>query len=576
MERIKLFLTLAGALVGFAAVGLLLNAALTPRPVHMVSAAHPLASEAGLEMLEQGGSAVDAAIAVQLVLTLVEPQSSGIGGGAFLVYWNEDTRQVETWDGRETAPASVTPTHFLKPDGTPMSFFEAVVGGHAVGVPGVVALMADAHAEHGRLEWAELFEPAIRLAEGGFAVTPRLNRLINWSPALPRMPVVSDYFFQPGVADEAGNPVPLAVGTILRNPDYARSLQLIAEQGPDAFYRGEIAEEILETIANAPVNPGGMTAEDLAGYNAIKRDPVCAPYRVYTLCGAPPPTSGSTTVIQILGLLESFYMQNAEPQSADAIHLISEASRLAYADRNLYLADPDFVDVPLDGMVDRSYLRLRSRLIHPDKTSSGEPLEAGRPAGSSASFAPAAPKPAHSTSHFVVRDDWGNVVSMTTSIEAPFGSHLMAGGFLLNNQLTDFSFRPVNDGKPVANRAEAGKRPRSSMSPMIVLDENGDFYAAIGSPGGSRIIAFVAQSLIGILDWDMSVQEAIDMPRHVHRNTTLELEEDTFIATLADGLRARGHTVEVKEITSGLHGLRVVGDALEGGADPRREGVVLD
>lgn len=576
MARIKLFFTLVGTLLGFAAIGFLFNAALTPRPVHMVSAAHPLASAAGLEMLERGGSAVDAAIAVQLVLTLVEPQSSGIGGGAFLVYWNEDTRRVETWDGRETAPAAVAPSHFLKPDGSPMSFFDAVVGGHAVGVPGVVAMLAEAHEEHGRLPWADLFEPAIRLAEGGFEVTPRLNKLINWSPALPRMPVVNEYFFQPGVKDDEGNPVPLDVGMVLTNPDYAKTLRTLADEGPDAFYTGEIAQQMLAAVNNAPVNPGSMTAEDLAAYTPVKRDPVCAPYRTYTLCGAPPPTSGSTTVIQIMGLLESFYMQNAEPQSADAIHLISEASRLAYADRNLYLADPDFVDVPVEGMVDRSYLRLRSRLIHPDKTSSGEPLEAGRPAGSSASLAPSKPKPAHSTSHFVVRDGRGNVVSMTTSIEAPFGSHLMAGGFLLNNQLTDFSFHPIIDGKPVANRPEAGKRPRSSMSPMIVLDEDGEFYAAIGSPGGSRIIAFVAQSLIGILDWNMTVQEAIDMPRHVHRNTTLELEENTFIATLADGLRARGHEVEVKEITSGLHGLRVVGDELEGGADPRREGVVLD
>lgn len=576
MARIKLFFTLLGSLLGFAAVGLLLNLALTPRPVHMVSAAHPLASAAGLEMLEQGGSAVDAAIAVQLVLTLVEPQSSGIGGGAFLVYWNEDERRVETWDGRETAPASVTPQHFLKPDGTPMSFFEAVVGGHAVGVPGVVAMLASAHEEHGRLAWADLFEPAIRLAEEGFEVTPRLNKLINWSPALPRMPVVNEYFFQPGQKDEEGNPVPLDVGMLLTNPAYAKTLRALAEGGPDVFYTGEIAEQILKAVNSAPVNPGGMTADDLAAYKPVKRDPVCAAYRTYTLCGAPPPTSGSTTVLQIMGLLESFYMQNAEPQSADAIHLISEASRLAYADRNKYLADPDFVDVPLEGMLERSYLRLRSRQIHPDQTSTSEPLAAGRPAGSSASLAPSAPKPAHSTSHFVVRDDWGDVVSMTTSIEAPFGSHLMAGGFLLNNQLTDFSFRPSADGKPIANRPEAGKRPRSSMSPMIVLDENGDFYAAIGSPGGSRIIAFVAQSLVGILDWDMTVQEAIDMPRHVHRNTTLELEENTYIGTLADGLRARGHKVEVKEITSGLHGLRIVDGELEGGADPRREGVVLD
>lgn len=576
MARLKLVLTLAGALIGVAVIGTLVTLAVIPRPVHMVSAAHPLAGEAGMEMLERGGSAIDAAVATQLVLTLVEPQSSGIGGGAFLVYWNEETRKVETWDGRETAPASVTPRHFLNADGTPMSFFEAVVGGHAVGVPGVIAMLAEAHEEHGRLDWAELFEPAIALAETGFEVTPRLNKLINWSPALPVMPVVKDYFFKEGVTGADGKPVPLDAGDVLRNPDYARTLRLIASEGRAAFYEGEIAEKILAAVNNAPRSPGQMTAEDLASYVPIKRGPVCAPYRTYTICGAPPPTSGSTTVLQIMGLLESFYMTRAEPQSADAIHLISEASRLAYADRNQYLADPDFVDVPLAGLLDRSYLRLRSRLIHPDRTNSRTPFRAGRPTGSDASLAPTGPKPAHSTSHFAIRDRWGNAVSMTTSIEAPFGSHLMTGGFLLNNQLTDFSFRPVKDGKPVANRPDAGKRPRSSMSPMIVLDENGDFYAAIGSPGGSRIIAFVAQTLIGVLDWEMSMQEAINMPRHVHRNTVLELEQDTFLETLAESLRTRGHTVEVKEITSGLHGIRVTEDGLEGGADPRREGVVLD
>ncbi len=575
MVRIKLFLTLVGTLIGFAAIGFLLNAALTPRPVHMISAAHPLASAAGMEMLERGGSAVDAAIATQLVLTLVEPQSSGIGGGAFLVYWNEDTHKVETWDGRETAPAYVKPDHFMKPDGKPMSFFDAVVGGRAVGVPGVVAMLADAHSEHGVLDWAELFEPAIALAENGFTVTPRLNKLINWSPALPKMPVTSSYFFRPDEKDADGNPVPLKAGDTLRNPAYAATLRLIADEGPDAFYKGDIARSILAAVNNAPVNAAQMTAEDLAGYKSIKRTPVCAPYREYTVCGAPPPTSGSTTVLQILGLLESFYMEDATPLSTDAIHLISEASRLAYADRDMYLADPDFVDVPIEGLLDRAYLRLRNRLIHPDETWSKEPLPAGRPARSDTSLAPTAPKPAHSTSHFSIRDRYGNAVSMTTSIEAPFGSHLMVGGFLLNNQLTDFSFEPSRNGRKIANRVEAGKRPRSSMSPMVVLDENGDFYAAIGSPGGSRIIAFVTQTLIGVLDWGMTMQEAIDMPRHVHRNTVLELEKHTRLETLAAGLRARGHVVEVKEITSGLHGIRVVEGGLEGGADPRREGLVL-
>jgi len=576
MPRFKLVVTLVGAISAGAVVAVWLVLALTPRPPHMVSAAHPLASAAGLDMLERGGSAVDAAIAVQLVLTLVEPQSSGIGGGAFLVYWDDETRTIETWDGRETAPAAVTPRHFLTADGSRMGFMEAVVGGHAVGVPGVMAMLAAAHAEHGKLAWATLFEPAIALAEGGFAVTPRLHKLINWSPALPRLPATRAYFFTAATsASSSDAPEPLPVGAVLRNPAYADTLRTLAAQGPDAFYTGKIADTILRTVNAAPVNPGAMTAADLAGYEARKRAAICHPYRRYTVCGAPPPTSGGTTVLQILGLLEAFDMAALEPLSADAVHLISEASRLAYADRNLYLADPDFVDVPVEGLLDPAYLRQRSRLIDPHATTAQEPWPAGTPAGFEASWAPQAPKPAHATSHFSVRDGWGNAVSMTTSIEAPFGSHLMAGGFLLNNQLTDFSFEPVRDGKPVANRAQAGKRPRSSMAPIIVLDENGDFYAAIGSPGGSRIIAFVAQSLIGLLDWDMTMQQAITMPRHVHRNTVLELEEGTALAALANELRARGHTVEVKEITSGLHGIRVVGGRLEGGADPRREGVVV-
>lgn len=575
MARLRLLLVLIGVLVGFGAIGTLLSLALTPRPVHMISAAHPLAAEAGLEMLERGGSAVDAMIATQLVLTLVEPQSSGIGGGAFLVYWNEDERKVETYDGRETAPASVTPEHFLQDDGTPMRFFDAVVGGRSVGVPGVVALMWKAHQEHGRLPWAELFEPAIRHAEEGFEVTPRLNKLIGWSPALPLMPATSTYFFKEGETDADGKPVPLPVGHILRNPDYARSLRTLAEGGRDAFYEGPVGEAILRAVNNAPVSPGVMTHEDLASYEAVKREPVCADYRRYEVCGAPPPTSGGTTVLQILGLLESFYMADAEPSSAGAVHLISEASRLAYADRDLYLADPDFVDVPVAGLIDRAYLRLRARRIHPDRAVTSDPLRPGRPRGADSAMAPMGPNPAHSTSHFSIVDRWGNAVSITTSIEAPFGSHLMAGGFMLNNQLTDFSFEPVRNGKPVANRPEAGKRPRSSMSPMIVLDDEGGFYAAVGSPGGSRIIAFVAQTLVGVLDWNLTMQEAIDLPRHVHRNTVLELEEGTGLETIADELRERGHVVEVREITSGLHGIRVVGDKLEGGADPRREGVVL-
>lgn len=577
-EPNRLVLRLTAALLSIALAAVVLGALLAPRPVHMVSAAHPLAAQAGLEMLEEGGSAVDAAIAVQLVLTLVEPQSSGIGGGAFLVHWDAARKRIETWDGRETAPAAVTPGHFLKSDGTPMSFREAAIGGRAVGVPGVVALMWEAHQAHGRLPWARLFAPAIRLAEEGFAVTPRLNKLIAWSPVLPEMPAAS-LFFVDGETGPDGRPVPLPVGSILRNPDYAATLRLLARQGPKAFYEGEIAQAILDSVRNAPVNPGAMTAEDLKRYRAIKRDPVCAPYRRFTVCSAPPPTSGGVTVLQILGLLERFYMAEAAPLSAGAIHLISEASRLAYADRDRYIADPDFVDVPVSGLLDRVYLRQRARRIHPDKAGRGrhgDALDPGMPPGADQAHATGNPGRAHSTTHFSIVDRWGNAVSMTSSIEAPFGSHLMAGGFMLNNQLTDFSFLPEKDGRPVANRPEPGKRPRSSMAPSIVLDDQGAFHAAVGSPGGSRIIAFVAQTLVGLLDWSMSMQEAISMPRHVHRNTVLELEKGTALEVLAPALRARGHKVAVRELVSGLHGIRRLPDGtLDGGADPRREGVVL-
>lgn len=540
---------------------------------YMVSSAHPEASKAGQEILARGGSAVDAAIAVQLVLTLVEPQSSGIGGGAYMLHWDERAHLLEAYDGRETAPAGATPQLFLDAAGEPLSFFDAVVSGQSNGVPGAIAMLHLAHQEHGRLPWADLFQPAIRLAEDGFLVTPRLNKLIAWSPALPRLPWSRTYFF---TEDENGNAVPLAVGTRLKNQEYAQSLRLIADQGPDVFYKGEIAEAIVAASLNAPSRPGTLSMADMAAYEPMKRDPICLEYRVYTVCGMPPSTSGGLTSLQILGILESFDMGALRPGSVEAVHLITEASRLAYADRDLYVGDTDFVDVPVDAMLNEDYLASRARLI--DLSGSLGKAEAGAPDVSGdlgSRYAPNESRSRPSTSHFSIVDGQGNVVSMTTSIEAPFGSHLMAGGFFINNQLTDFSFRPVIDGKPVANAVAPGKRPRSSMTPSMVFDAEGDFHLAIGSPGGSRIIAYVTQTLVALLDHHLPMQAAINQPRHVNRNGPLEIEEGTPVADLKEELEQLGHEVVVKEITSGLHGIRRLEGGLEGGADPRREGVVL-
>lgn len=548
------------------------GSSLPGKGTYMVSAAHPEASKAGADILAAGGSAVDAAIAVQLVLTLVEPQSSGIGGGAYLLHWDEATHKLEAYDGRETAPSGVTPDLFLNDDGTPKSFFEAVVAGQSVGVPGAIAMLHMAHQEHGRLPWAELFEPAIRLAADGFVVTPRLNALIKWSPALPHLPWAQEYFF---TRNSNGELAALEPGTVLRNPAYAASLRLIAEQGPDVFYKGEIAEAIVAAVQNAVRFPGTLSMEDMAAYRPLKRTPICLDYRDHKVCGMPPSTSGGLTSLQILGILENFDMEALAPGSAEAVHLITEASRLAYADRDLYIGDTDFVDVPVGAMLDKTYLASRARLIDPD--SSLGVAAAGLPtaANSHGDLAPNAAQDRPSTSHFSIIDGDGNVVSLTTSIEAPFGSHHMAAGFILNNQLTDFSFLPEIDGMPVANAVAPNKRPRSSMTPTLIFDEDGAFYAAIGSPGGSRIIAFVTQTIVGLLDHDLSMQEAINQPRHVNRNGPLELEAETAIASHAEALRALGHEVIVQPITSGLHGIRRTEAGLEGGADPRREGVVL-
>lgn len=536
----------------------------------MVAAAHPLAAEAGREILRAGGTAVDAAIAVQAVLGLVEPQSSGLGGGGFMLHWDAAAKKLDTYDGRETAPAAATPELFLGPDGKPQGFIEAFIGGRSVGVPGVVAMLALAHQQHGKLPWADLFAPAIQIAEQGFAVSARLNRMTAAMKNLPDTTQPRQLYFT-----AAEPPAPLPVGSIIRNPAYAKTLRDIAAHGAGAFYQGEIAQAIVSAV-NAAKNPGALTLADLAGYQAKQRTALCRPYRSYHICGMGLPTSGGVTLLQMMGLLENFDMALLAPDSIDAVHLIAEASRLAYADRDMYLGDDDFVEVPVGGLLNPQYLRKRAQAIRIDRAIGPSPLAPGKPLGSAAlQRAPAAPGDLPSTSHFSIIDAGGNAVSMTGSVEAPFGSHLMAAGFMLNNQLTDFSFIAERDGKPVANAVAKGKRPLSSMAPVLVFDKHRKLYASLGSPGGTRIIDYVAQTLVALIDWKLDMQAAIDLPRIVDRNDALELEAGTAHAHLAPRLRALGHNVQTQPVFSGVQGIRVFGGRLEGGADKRREGVAL-
>ncbi|MEE8188363.1 MAG: gamma-glutamyltransferase [Kiloniellales bacterium] len=530
---------------------------------YMIAAANPLAARTGLEVLREGGSAVDAAIAAQLVLNLVEPQSSGIGGGAFLLHYDATENKITAYDGRETAPAAATPGLFLTPGGEPMKFWDAVVGGRSVGVPGLLAMLELAHKDQGRLPWARLFQPAIGLAEQGFAVSPRLAGLIAKDKYLKTFPATAAYFHG---AD--GSPHP--AGQRLANPAFAQTLKRIAKGGAEAFYNGPIAREIVAAVTGAGRNPGAMTLADLAGYEAKRRDAVCAPYRSFRVCGMGPPSSGAVAVLQTLGILQSFDLPALAPNSAEAVHLIAEAGRLAFADRNLFLADSDFVPVPVARLLDPAYLARRARAISPVKTLGK--AAPGLPAQNGAMPAQADPP---ATSHLVVVDGAGNIVSMTTSIESAFGSRLMVGGFMLNNELTDFSFRPEAEGRPVANRVEPGKRPRSSMSPTLVFGADGRPVLALGSPGGSRIIGYVLQTLVAVLDWGLDIQAAVELPHAVNRNGPTDLEEGTALTALKPALEALGHEVRLRKLTSGLHGIAITAHGLEGGADPRREGVAL-
>lgn len=552
---------------------------------HMAAAANPLAAEAGREMLRQGGSAIDAAIAMQAILTLVEPQSSGIGGGAFIMLW--DGHNVQAYDGRETAPAGATERLFLKGDGTPMAFTDAQIGGRSVGTPGVLRALEMAHKKSGHLPWAKLFEPAIRLSEQGFAISPRLHSLIAADRFIAQSPDMAAYFLN---ADGS----PKATGTLLKNPALAVVFKRIAKEGPDALYQGPIAEEIARKVQGHR-NAGSLSQADLKGYTAKQRAPLCTDYKQWKVCGMPPPSSGGIAVAQILGTLQALEtrtprlaiapmtpVKSASPAglepTPEAVHLLAEAGRLAFADRALYVADADFTPVPVAGLVAPSYLAQRATLIGERSMGIAKP---GQPAGIQVAYAPDRSPLRISTSQVVAVDDQGGAVSMTTTVEAAFGSHVMVQGFLLNNQMTDFSFIPEENGQPVANRVQPGKRPRSAMAPTLVFDRNsGELLATVGSPGGSQIIEYVSKSLVAMLDWKLDPQAAISLPNFGSRNGATELEAGLFSPALKQALKDKGHALSEIEMTSGVQAIVRTRDAqgkvtLSGGADPRREGEAL-
>ena len=534
----------------------------------MVTAANPLAAEAGAAALRAGGNAIDAMVATQLMLGLVEPQSSGLGGGAFLVYWDAAAGRLTTFDGRETAPRAATPTLFQDAQGEPLSFMAAVVGGRSVGVPGTPRLIETVHRRYGRIAWAQLFRPAIRRAEAGFSVSPRLASLIaDDVETLKRNPVARGYFL-----DAEG--APLKAGTLLKNPAYAATLRHLSQYGADAFYGGALAGDIVRTVREAD-NPGVLSLGDLREYRVKERSPVCAAYRGLDVCGMGPPSSGALTLGQILGLLEPYDLKALGPQSPEAWRLIADASRLAFADRERYMADADYVPMPAKGLLARDYLSQRAKLLAGDDAL--PEVAPGNPTWDHAMAEPRADDEAlelPSTSQITIVDGEGNIVAMTTTIEAGFGSRLMVHGFLLNNELTDFSFRSQKDGVPIANRVEPGKRPRSSMAPTVVLKE-GKPLLALGSPGGSQIIGYVAKTLIAHLDWGMPLDEAIAAPNVLARFSAIEIEAGTKAEELAPGLKGLGFEVKVMPMTSGVQAVSIGPDGLTGAADPRREGVAI-
>ena len=529
----------------------------------VVSAAHPLASEAGLSILKRGGSAADAAIATMLALTVVEPQSSGIGGGGFIVY-QPANGPVGSIDGREKAPGVASPGQFLGPDGKPMPFMQAATGGRSVGVPGNVALAAEAHKKWGKLPWATLFEPAIKLAEG-FTISPTMARFIAFG---------QDSLKQAGPEGRAlyydKDGAPLKAGTTFRNDKLAATLRLIAAKGADAFYKGPIAASIVKTVSTADANPTAMTLADLAAYKAEVRDPVCGTYRQYKICGMGPPSSGGTGVLAMLKQLERFDMTGLGKDNPVSWHLFGESQRLAYADREKWIGDPGFVAVPTKGLADPAYLGARSALINAgDRMAKAE---AGMPAGAPTARVNAADNEVAGTTNFAVADSAGNITTWTSTVEKTFGSGLVAEGFVLNNELTDFNFAPEDQGKLTANHVQPGKRPRSAMSPTIVYDASGKPILAIGAAGGVTIIAQVTKAIIGVLDWGLPVEEAIALPQLIAIGDRFAVEKGTMLETMIPAFTAMGHKPVATALPLKLNGVQRVTGGWRGGADARGEG----
>lgn len=533
----------------------------------MAVTAHPDATKVAYDVLQAGGTAADAGIAAQMVLGLVEPQSSGIGGGGFVLYYDAQKEHLISLDGRETAPSTAGGHLFTNKDGEPMRFYEAANGGQSVGVPGLVRMLEKLHEWQGRADWRDLFLPAMQMATRGFTTSHRMEKMLEREKKRFDVDVKAKLYFYP----DSKNPV--KAGTLMRNVEYANTLQKIAMQGADTFYEGDIAANIVSKVQENPTRKGLLSIEDMNNYQAIERESICGLYRGYRICSMNEPSSGGLTILQTLGILENFNLAAMGRNDPRAWHLISEASRLAFADRNQYMADPDFILTPNEALLDPTYLKARAALIDQGKAmtevSAGEFLiEEG------ASYAPDERTKNTGTTHMSIRDSFGNILSMTTSIENAFGSRLMVDGFLLNNQLTDFSFRPNDkDGKEIANKVEGGKRPRSSMAPTIIFDPKGEPFMVIGSAGGSRIIGYILQRIIAVIDWNMDLQQAMNMPNIVHRGKRLEVE--TTAMDYAEPLKNLGHAVLVGDMNSGLTGIHFKDSAMFGAADPRRDGNAL-
>jgi gamma-glutamyltranspeptidase/glutathione hydrolase len=534
----------------------------------IIATSNPHASKAAKDIIDRGGNAIDASVAVQLVLTLTEPQATGIGGGAFMLYWDVGTSKLYSIDGREKAPSKVTENLFLDSDGNKKRFYpDAVIGSQSVGVPGIIKLLEETHKKFGRLPWEELFQYAINLAENGFSVSPALNSILGYLKPLKEIEPASSYYF---IENSEGMKKPVPVGYILKNIEYSKTLKRLSKYGSYDFYEGKTAKLIIDALNNNN-KESKMSFEDLKNYQIVWREPLCRKYRSYNVCSMGPPSSGGLTMLMMLKIFENFDIRSMDPNSIEMVHLFSEVNRIAYADRAYYMADSDFINVPVEGLLNENYLNEREKKINLNRYS--KIITHGNPIGAE-DFEKNIDISKPSTSHFVIIDKEGNAVSMTSTVEGPFGSHLMAGGFMLNNELTDFSMIPELNGKKIANRVEPNKRPMSSMTPTIIFKDN-NLFALTGSPGGTSIINYVTKSVLGLIDWNLDPAQIIDLPHYMNKGNYTELEKNTSLENLQTDLELLGHRVKVQKKRSGLHIALKKYDGYIGGADPRREGLVI-